>query len=76
VEWRVWCTTERMLSASSALKVLQMIARGLQSREIGQRLHITPKTVGHHIGHIYMKIGGSNRVAASLFATEHGLLGL
>lgn len=57
------------------VEVLGLIARGLQSKEIAQRLHITPKTVDHHIGHIYMKIDVSNRVAASLYATEHGLLG-
>jgi HD-GYP domain-containing protein (c-di-GMP phosphodiesterase class II) len=57
------------------VEVLRLVARGLASKEIGQRLHITPKTVGHHIEHIYTKIGASNRVAASLFATEHGLLG-
>jgi DNA-binding CsgD family transcriptional regulator len=58
------------------VEVLGMIARGLQSKEIAQRLHITTKTVGHHIEHIYSKIGASNRVAASLFATEHGLLNM
>ena len=35
---------------------------------------ITPKTVSSHIEHIYTKIGASNRVGASLFATEHGLI--
>jgi HD-GYP domain-containing protein (c-di-GMP phosphodiesterase class II) len=57
------------------VEVLVLVARGLQTKEIAQRLYITPKTVGHHIGHIYMKIGATNRVAASLFATEHGLIG-
>jgi HD-GYP domain-containing protein (c-di-GMP phosphodiesterase class II) len=57
------------------VEVLGMVARGLTSKQIAERLYITPKTVGHHIGHIYMKIGASNRVAASLYATEHGLLG-
>ena len=57
------------------VEVLALIARGLQSKEIAQRLVITLKTVDHHIGHIYMKIGASNRVTAALFATEHGLLG-
>jgi HD-GYP domain-containing protein (c-di-GMP phosphodiesterase class II) len=56
------------------VEVLGMVARGLASKEIAQRLYITPKTVGHHIEHIYEKIGTSNRVAASLYATEHGLL--
>ena len=34
---------------------------------------ISPKTVGHHIEHIYAKIGASTRAAASLFAMQHGL---
>ena len=57
------------------IEVLGLLARGLQSKEIAERLVITPKTVGHHISHIYLKIGASNRVAASVYATEHGLLG-
>lgn len=55
------------------IEVLAMVARGLKSKQIAQRLYITPKTVGHHIGHIYMKIGATNRVTASLYALEHGL---
>jgi DNA-binding CsgD family transcriptional regulator len=57
------------------IEVLRLVARGLRNKEIAQRLVISQKTVDHHIGHIYMKIGASNRVAASLYATEHGLLG-
>lgn len=56
------------------VEILALLARGLLNRQIAQRLNITPKTVGTHIEHIYMKIGVSNRAAASLFATEHGLL--
>ena len=59
---------------SRELEILVLLARGLLNKQIAQRLHITPKTVGKHIEHIYMKIGVSNRAAASLFATEHGLL--
>ncbi|MFL5867806.1 MAG: response regulator transcription factor, partial [Thermoleophilaceae bacterium] len=57
------------------VEVVGLVARGLQSKEIAERLFITPKTVGHHIGHIYTKIGVSSRGAAALWATEHGLLG-
>jgi DNA-binding NarL/FixJ family response regulator len=57
------------------VEILRLVARGLLNKQIAQRLEITPKTVGNHIEHIYMKIGVSNRAAASLFATEHGLLG-
>ena len=54
--------------------VLRLLARGLSSKEIASRLVITPKTARNHIEHIYVKIGASSRVAASLFAIEQGLL--
>ena len=54
--------------------VLRLLARGLSSKQIAAQLVITPKTARNHIEHIYTKIDASSRVAASLFATEHGLL--
>jgi DNA-binding NarL/FixJ family response regulator len=32
------------------------------------------KTVGHHVAHIYARIGVTTRPGAALFAMEHGLL--
>jgi DNA-binding NarL/FixJ family response regulator len=37
-------------------------------------LHLSENTVRHHMEHIYNKAGVSNRVAAAMFAMEHGLL--
>jgi HD-GYP domain-containing protein (c-di-GMP phosphodiesterase class II) len=54
--------------------VLRLAARGLSSRQIADRLVISPKTARNHIEHIYTKIGTSSRVGASLFAVRHGLL--
>jgi HD-GYP domain-containing protein (c-di-GMP phosphodiesterase class II) len=54
--------------------VLRLLARGLSSKQIAAELVITPKTARNHIEHIYTKIDASSRVAASLYATEHGLL--
>jgi HD-GYP domain-containing protein (c-di-GMP phosphodiesterase class II)/DNA-binding CsgD family transcriptional regulator len=54
--------------------VLRLVARGLSSKQIAAELVITPKTARNHIEHIYAKIDASSRVAASLFATEHGLI--
>ncbi|MGZ3600813.1 MAG: response regulator transcription factor [Ktedonobacterales bacterium] len=48
-------------------------SRGLANRAIARRLIIAEKTVGHHIQHIYNKIGVSTR-AATLFAMQHELL--
>jgi HD-GYP domain-containing protein (c-di-GMP phosphodiesterase class II) len=56
------------------IEVLRLIARGMSSKEIAARLNLSPKTVRNHTEHIYAKTGAGNRVAASLFAVEHGLL--
>ena len=56
------------------IDVLRLVARGHSSKQIAAELVITPKTARNHIEHIYTKIDASSRVAASLYATEHGLL--
>ena len=54
--------------------VLRLVARGQSNKQIAGSLGISPRTVEHHVQHIYAKIGTSSRAAAALFATEHGLL--
>jgi HD-GYP domain-containing protein (c-di-GMP phosphodiesterase class II) len=54
--------------------VLQLAARGLTTREIADRLVISPKTADHHIQHIYTKIGVSTRAAAALWAMQHDVV--
>ena len=56
------------------VEVLRLVAKGLSNRAIGHQLVITEKTVGHHLEHIYNKIGVSSRVAAVFFAVEHELI--
>ena len=56
------------------VEVLRLLARGLSTKQIAEKLVVSPKTAGNHIEHIYSKINAKNRVAASLFAVEHGLL--
>jgi HD-GYP domain-containing protein (c-di-GMP phosphodiesterase class II) len=56
------------------IQVLRLLARGLSTRQIADRLALSPKTAGNHIEHIYAKIDATNRVSASLFAVQHGLL--
>jgi HD-GYP domain-containing protein (c-di-GMP phosphodiesterase class II) len=60
---------------SREVEVLRLLARGLSNREIASRLVISPKTVSHHVEHIYAKTGTTNRALASLFAAHHGLIG-
>jgi HD-GYP domain-containing protein (c-di-GMP phosphodiesterase class II) len=54
--------------------VLRLLARGLLTKQIANRLGISPKTADRHIQHIYEKIGVSTRAGATLFAMQHGLL--
>jgi DNA-binding NarL/FixJ family response regulator len=56
------------------VEVLRLIAEGCSNREMAHRLSISPKTVGHHVQHIYDKIDVSTRAAAAMFAMEHDLL--
>jgi HD-GYP domain-containing protein (c-di-GMP phosphodiesterase class II) len=57
------------------VEVLGLIARGWSNKQVAQHLAVTPKTVSNHVEHIYGKIGVSSRAAATLFATQQGLLG-
>jgi HD-GYP domain-containing protein (c-di-GMP phosphodiesterase class II) len=54
--------------------VLGLAARGLTTRQIADRLVISPKTADHHIQHIYGKIGVSTRAAAALWAMQHDVV--
>ena len=54
--------------------VLTLAARGLTTKQIGERLFIAPKTADHHIQHIYGKIGVSTRAAAALWAMQNAVV--
>ncbi len=56
------------------VEVLLILVRGQPNREIAEELGISPKTVGHHVQHIYEKAGVRSRAAATVWAFEHGLV--
>lgn len=56
------------------LEVLQPLARGYSNRAIAKSLDISVKTAGHHVQHIYEKLGVSTRAAATLYAMQNDLL--
>lgn len=60
--------------SSREVEVLRLLALGLSSHEIADRLSISDKTVGHHIEHIYGKVDVSTRAGATFFALQHGLV--
>jgi HD-GYP domain-containing protein (c-di-GMP phosphodiesterase class II) len=57
------------------VEVLALLARGHTNKEIARRLGVTPKTVSNHVEHVYTKLDVGSRAAATLFATQHGLVG-
>lgn len=57
------------------VEVLRLLARGLPDKQIARTLVVSPRTVHHHVEHIYDKLGVSTRAAATLFAMQHELLG-
>jgi len=56
------------------VQVLEALVRGRSNREIADELHISRRTVGSHVEHIYAKIGVTTRGAAAMFAMRHGLV--
>jgi DNA-binding CsgD family transcriptional regulator len=54
-------------------EVLGLIAQGRTNREIGERLFISQKTVGVHVGKILDKLNVSGRVEAAAVAIRLGL---
>ena len=54
-------------------EVLALIAEGRTNREIGERLFISQKTVGVHVGNILAKLAVSGRVEAAAVAIRLGL---
>lgn len=55
-------------------EILGLVARGQSNREIAARLVLSEKTVRNHVEHTYAKIGATNRVGASLYAIQNGLV--
>ncbi len=54
--------------------VLRLLARGLTNKQIAAELIVSPRTVQHHVAHIYDKIDRRTRAGAAMFAMEHRLV--
>jgi DNA-binding NarL/FixJ family response regulator len=56
------------------VEVLRLVADGLTTRAIAERLFISAKTTDRHIQNIYTKIGTSSRATATRWAVRHGVI--
>ena len=57
-------------------EVLQLLAEGLNDKEIAQRLHVSPQTARTHMENILNKLGVNSRLQALVFALRHGVVTL
>jgi DNA-binding CsgD family transcriptional regulator len=55
-------------------EVLLLVAEGLTSKQIGQQLFLSPRTVDHHLSAIFNKLGVDTRAQAVAVATRDGLI--
>jgi DNA-binding NarL/FixJ family response regulator len=56
------------------IEILGCLAEGLSNSRIGARLHVSPKTVDHHVSSVLAKLGAATRGEAARIAGEQDLL--
>ncbi len=56
------------------VEVLQLVAHGLTNQEIADQLFLSPRTVHHHVSHIFDKMNVSSRTEAASVAIQRGLV--
>ncbi|MEV4312866.1 AAA family ATPase [Actinocrispum sp. NPDC049592] len=56
------------------LAVLELVARGLTNRQVGDRLYISQKTASVHLSRVMAKLGAANRTEVVSIAHDRGLL--
>ncbi len=65
---------EQSLLTEREIQVLRLVAEGLSSREIAERLSISVKTVDTHRANIMEKIGAHNTAELTKYAIRQGLV--
>jgi DNA-binding NarL/FixJ family response regulator len=50
------------------LQVLRLVAKGLANKQIGRSLGITERTVKVHVGHVFRRLGVTDRTSAAIWA--------
>ncbi len=56
-------------------EVLDLVTEGLSNVQIGDRLHLSPRTIEKHVSSLFRKTESNNRAELVRFAMEHHLVG-
>ena len=56
------------------LEVLRLLAAGLSTRTLAERLHVSPATVRNHVQNLFAKLDVHSRLEAVAYASRHRLL--
>jgi DNA-binding NarL/FixJ family response regulator len=77
VEGKPGCSESRFLAehplTPAELRVLRLLAAGLDNPAIAEQLVVTKRTVQNHVSNLYSKLGVTSRTEAMLYAIQHGL---
>jgi two-component system NarL family response regulator len=75
--WIVTRVSERKLRSRLSpreLEILEMVAKGLTNKEIGNVIQVSPFTVRNHVRHIMAKLEAGDRTEAATVAIQEGIL--
>ncbi|RAM48258.1 MAG: DNA-binding response regulator [Hapalosiphonaceae cyanobacterium JJU2] len=55
-------------------EVLELLTHGLSNADMGQKLHLSPRTIEKYVSSLLRKTGTNNRAELVRFAMKHGLV--
>ena len=58
---------------SRELEVIEMIAQGMNNKDISNKLFISEATVRHHLSSIYSKLNVDDRLNLAIYAFQNGI---
>ncbi|WP_293336601.1 response regulator transcription factor [Microcoleus sp. CAWBG58] len=72
---RVYGTGDAPNLTQREQEVLDLVTEGLSNVQIGDRLHLSPRTIEKHVSSLFRKTESNNRAELVRFAMEHHLVG-
>jgi DNA-binding NarL/FixJ family response regulator len=71
---RAWTSQNAPSLTQREREVLDLLTEGLSNIQIGERLHLSPRTVEKHVSSLFRKTESNNRAELVRFAMEHHLV--